>query len=456
MVVVEIAGPHLNLVAVIRGWRGFELTHSMKVENFEQRDPLALRPAVDEFFRHARVDKTQTMVVVPRSEVVLRSFEFPQAVLENLPNIMGYQIENFEPLDRSELAFTYEALPSGGGPKLDVMVAMGRRDRIEHWQKFFTSLGITPRALVAGSSGLARVMQWEKSVAARENNFLLRVGNDDFEWIATLRGRLLRSLRFPLESSEPRAAQWMREFDRLSAELHLERKDVHNLFVAGIHLETALADLRAQDASLPIHAIRTPGALQCSLKTAEFSEISAAVGAGMQALSRGGMALNLMAGGEVSTLPRWRWAPAYALCGVALLLVAAGFIQPFVEQHQFLGQLDAELVRLRPQVRQVERLSTETDELHQKAQTLANLKGADARNLEALREISELLPDTAWLNEFNLRGDTVEISGWAESASTLVQTLSQSPLFKDVTLASGITRTQQGKEVFRIRAKMQF
>lgn len=454
--VAEIAGSDLIMVAVHQGLRGFELVHHMTIKDFSGRDRLALRPMVDEFFRRAGVDKTRTIGIMPRSEAVLRSLEFPLAVLENLPNIMEYQVENFQPLDRSELAFTYTVLRTKGNPKMDVLLSMAPRHRVEHWQAFFASIGFTPHALVVGSHGLARVMQWERAVAVRENNLLLRVSDDDFEWVAALRGRLQRSLRFPLQAGSTRSSQWTRELQRLCADLHIELKDVHNIFLAGVEPDKALAEFRAEGATLPLRVVRKPAALKAALNSTDFSRLAVALGTGMQSLARGETLPNLLSSSVAVPQPRWRWVPTYALCGLAFLLIAGMTIRPYIQEYRYLGQLEAELVRLRPQVRQVEHLSTETDALQQKAQILANLKGADARNLEALREISEVLPDTAWLNEFTLRGDTVEISGIAESASALVQSLGQSLVFKDVTLSSGITRNQQGKEMFHIRAKMQF
>ncbi|MDD5544817.1 MAG: PilN domain-containing protein [Acidobacteriia bacterium] len=454
--VAEVAGSDLNLVAVAQGLRGFELIHHATLKDFAGRDSLALRPAMDEFFRRGGVDRGHAVGVLPRSEVVLRSLQFPQAVLENLPNIMEYQVENFQPLDRSELAFNYSVFHAKGNPKVDVVLSMTPRNRVEHWRALLTSLGLAPRALVVGSHGLARVMQWRKTVAVRENNFLLRVGGDDFEWLANLQGRLVRSLRFSQQAGVSRSSQWIREFHRLCADLHIELKDIHNIFLAGNEPDKSLTELRAEGNNLPLRVVRQPAALQGSLSHADFSRLAVAVGVAMQSLSRGETLPNLLSSSAATPQPRWRWTPTYALCGVAMLLIAAMMIRPYVQEYRFLGQLDAELVRLRPQVRQVEHLSTETDALQQKAQTLANLKGTDARNLEALREISEVLPDTSWLNEFTLRGDTVEISGIADSASALVQSLGQSQLFREVTLTSGIMRNQQGKEMFRIRAKMQF
>jgi Tfp pilus assembly protein PilN len=160
--------------------------------------------------------------------------------------------------------------------------------------------------------------------------------------------------------------------------------------------------------------------------------------------------------GEEVTPSRWMWVPTYALCAAALLMAGAGAALPYFQQHTFIRQLDAEIPRLQPRVRQVERLESEVDGLQKKAAVLEALQAHNARTLEALRELSEILPDTAWITDMNLRGDGMEISGSADSATALIPLLEQSSVFQDVALASGIARNQQGKELFRIRARFKY
>jgi general secretion pathway protein L len=160
--------------------------------------------------------------------------------------------------------------------------------------------------------------------------------------------------------------------------------------------------------------------------------------------------------GEVVTRPRWVWIPTYVLCGAALVMGGAGGIVPYIQQGRFLKQLSAEIVRLQPQLRQVEKLETQANEFQQKVAVLETLRQRDAMNLEVLRELTEILPDSVWVNELNFRGDSVDISGFADNATALVPILERSPLFKEVALTSGIIRNQGGKDLFRLRARIRF
>jgi Tfp pilus assembly protein PilN len=478
---------HLHLVAVKKGLRGFELSSWMTLPNDPPRDPLALRPEIDDFYRNAGIDKNQTVVAMPRAKVALRTLKLPKAVLENLTNIIEYQVENYEPIDRSDLAYVHQlvddASPTGtsafmnrlaqfsrfasgnaGTPgtaavqeKLEVLLAMAPRAEVEHQREFWAGLGVHPRAMLCGSFGLARLLQLDPG-AAREKNFLLRVSEDDFELIAVFLGKILRSKRFDFLSSEPqaRAEQMLLELGRVRAELRIEEKDVHNVYVTGMDPESFLKEFQSGSTVLPMRPLPVPACLRSRANLKEYHALAPAIGISFLAMSKGGLATDLMGRGEDIAQPRWVWAPTYALCGLAILMLGAGALGPYLQQSRFLDQLSSEIARLQPQVRQVERLETETGEVQKKAAVLEIVQGRDALNLEALRELSEILPDTVWINDFTLRGDGVEISGLADNATALVPLIEQSPLFKDVALASGITRIQGGKEMFRIRAKFEF
>jgi Tfp pilus assembly protein PilN/Tfp pilus assembly PilM family ATPase len=484
IVAISADGAHLRFVAVKRGLRGFEVFHGMTLQNFQQRDPLGLRPEIEEFYRRARIDKNRTVVALPRSKVVIRTLQFPEAVLENLGHIIEYQVENYEPVDRTELAFAHQLVggaPSGTtyafrkrlgslsrfasgkgsarGPlpgKLEVLLVMARRAEVEGEREFLSVLGLHPRAMLCESLGLARLLQLD-AAAARENNFLVRAGETDFEVIAVFGGKIQSAKRFEFLSPDlkARTEHVMLELGRSRAELRLGEKDIHNVFVTGTDPESLLKELRSDLTTLPWRPLRVPASLRLHSNPTEFHALAPAIGAAILAMSKGGLATNLMGHDEDIAQPRWVWAPTYALCSLAVLMVGAGAIGPRVQQSQFLEQLSAEIQRLQPQVRQVERLETETGATQKKAAVLEMVQGRDALNLEALRELSEILPETTWINDFNLRGDGVEISGSADNATALVPLIEQSPLFKDASLASGITRNQQGKEIFRIRAKFE-
>jgi len=73
------------------------------------------------------------------------------------------------------------------------------------------------------------------------------------------------------------------------------------------------------------------------------------------------------------------------------------------------------------------------------------------RVLPFLRDLTELLPQDAWLQALSLEPQGVELIGQADAASPLIQRLEGSPWLERVEFTSPVTKTQS-KDQFRLRA----
>jgi Tfp pilus assembly protein PilN len=90
-------------------------------------------------------------------------------------------------------------------------------------------------------------------------------------------------------------------------------------------------------------------------------------------------------------------------------------------------------------------------------QTAMLIDSSDVGKLNILLELTEIIPEDAWLTEFNYRADTrgVKLSGYALSASQLLPVLEQSELFENVRFTSPITTDRRSqKEQFRMEMQL--
>jgi general secretion pathway protein L len=86
---------------------------------------------------------------------------------------------------------------------------------------------------------------------------------------------------------------------------------------------------------------------------------------------------------------------------------------------------------------------------------LVRLRTAVVPRTLLVEELTRLLPDTVWLSELRIDGDTVELSGFAPAAALLVRALERSAMFGDPALAGPVTfDPRENKERFTIRAKI--
>lgn len=139
-------------------------------------------------------------------------------------------------------------------------------------------------------------------------------------------------------------------------------------------------------------------------------------------------------------------AAATALLGLIALLA------PAWREQRYLSRIDAQMVRMDPEVKAVDRVLRE---LERKRKLLAIVDGAEAagvRPLPVLRELTDALPNDAWLTTLSLDAKGVELTGAASAASTLIPLLENSPRLERVEFSSPVTRGRDNREQFRIRA----
>jgi general secretion pathway protein L len=151
------------------------------------------------------------------------------------------------------------------------------------------------------------------------------------------------------------------------------------------------------------------------------------------------------------------WTPSRELLvsagiiGIAALLGLALTLTHAIRTERYLDRLSREIRRLAPEVKAVERLAAE---LGQKQRVLAAIQAAEDGRLAALpflRELTETLPQDAWLQGLTLDRQGIELVGQSDTASALIPLLEASDRLERVEFTSPVSKTQN-KEQFRLRA----
>jgi Tfp pilus assembly protein PilN len=139
------------------------------------------------------------------------------------------------------------------------------------------------------------------------------------------------------------------------------------------------------------------------------------------------------------------------LAAVAVLLAVIALLAPGYRARRQLAALNADIARMAPDVRGVEKVLGELEAKRRLLATIESLEATAIRPLPVLRELTDLLPSDAWLTTVSLDNKGIELTGQAAAASGLIPVLENSPRFARVEFASPVTRGRD-KEQFRIRA----
>ena len=139
------------------------------------------------------------------------------------------------------------------------------------------------------------------------------------------------------------------------------------------------------------------------------------------------------------------------VAAVTAVLAIAALMVPGYRDGRRLAALNAEIAGLDGEVRTVERLLKDLDGKRKLVTTVDGLEQGSLRPLPVMRELTELLPNDAWVTLLSLDAKGVELTGQASAASALIPLLENSSRFERVEFASPVTRGRD-REQFRIQA----
>lgn len=144
-----------------------------------------------------------------------------------------------------------------------------------------------------------------------------------------------------------------------------------------------------------------------------------------------------------------------ALTLSALLLAATLIASPFLQARERVFDAQSQFDSLRLAAVDAVRARDGLALLAERQKSLDAWQAAAVPVMPLLDRLTTLLPDDAYLVGFELRGETVTVSGLARNAAALMEVFGSQPDFSDVR-PSGITRDRlSGLETFRIEFKPQ-
>jgi general secretion pathway protein L len=164
-----------------------------------------------------------------------------------------------------------------------------------------------------------------------------------------------------------------------------------------------------------------------------------------------GFSLAVPGEGQAERQPVWT---KLALAGGVLLAWYVAGLMWDAAREQDLRAWEARVAEIRPQAMRSVALRQKLDGMVEPFE-LARRHLPD-EVLSVLQELTQLLPDSARLTEFEFKGDTIRIAGVAQEAASLIPLLEKSARFRDVRFLSQVMRQEETKkDRFEIALKLE-
>jgi len=203
-----------------------------------------------------------------------------------------------------------------------------------------------------------------------------------------------------------------------------------------------------------------PVSMLDTLKGPEMTGIAASAGAALNGLGIGAYRINMLQHKADYETKRTAAIMAKILIALSIFFILGIFAAGAVKEKKYLQSIENELNKNEPQVKALEKLSSDINTFKIHRDFLINVKREDIA-LEALRELTNVLPSDTWITNLDYKGVSYEggkksageivISGFSASSSRLISLLEDSPLLEQVVFVGPIRKVME-KEDFKIKA----
>jgi len=341
------------------------------------------------------------------------------------------QVETLSPWPLEEIYWDFGKEPQKKNRKLiTITIAIIPRTILDPWIAFFKSAGVPLSGATLSSLAFANGTNalWKDAIPT----IVLRQEHSYTEAVA-VNGSRIAALTVP--ATEDTLSQPV--IERLLPVAKLASAEGARLFVCGEKLDTTILE---DNPALPIEGAKR-----------EFTRDFGAIATALVPLKESTFKSNLVPPALRYRESLLRLIPAYVLGILAVCMGLALLVRGPYQNTVYASRLDAEIRKVAPQVREVAGQEAELNQLSGKSRALVAQLANHDYNLEALRELSRVLPASAFLVSYGYQDGNITISGFAESASEIQNLLETSSMFKGAEFTNSVTRDATGKDRFTMK-----
>jgi len=433
---INLSDSQLSVVTMVRG----RLADAFTIQQGEELVTLFKAE-----LEARKVRTRQVRVSVPRAWAVVKEIELPPVVAgEDLAQMIAFELERHLPYPVEEALYDWKLRPAPkGSPRRVFVVAVERRviDQVlklaDDLKLRLLSIDLAPHALLS----LMEPPRKDTGVAVLH----VAHGTADLVFLEGKELRLSRSVAVTGSVDQTLA----REIHRSLTLLRWNGLDA--IWLSG----EEIGGLRSSPALSAFGATPEPPPYKRDVQQAlpllgEQLPMGSALPALGAAFSRRPQS-NVLPIERRPRRPHWSHV-ATAACFAATIALGLGMLlaQYYVQQRD-LSRFNQTLASLEGEVKVVEQLSAELDRNRKLLAKVKEIERSGFQPLSFLRELTELVPQDAWLTTLTMDTKGMELTGQATSANQLIPILENSSLLERVEFASPVTKGRD-KEQFRIRA----
>ena len=453
---IDIGHNRLVLSSVVRGLRGLRVGPTLVVDDFRQIDPSELHDKVQNFVGSNNISTENVVVGLSRDQVAIKHVELPLEVEENLGQVVQFQVNKLEPSEDLKVCFDYQVLERDEKAKrISLQIIMAPRKAVDEITTLLTDVGLQPVSMRLSSTGLHQLLRFQEGGIPEQPAIILRFEKEALE-AALIRGPGRHFCRHQsLHDAENRTEVAGATLADLLSEVDLGATgQVHEIYLAGSGAEEALVPVRERFGSARLLS----SGLKLALDGAAASSLSmtgSSVGLAVSSLTRNPFAkLNLIPPEMRRLGTQLSYIPTLVLAVLLVFLLGLSASREYLQEKQLLNGISARAAELAPRAASVIETREEASRLARVADEMSSMLSGRQRALSVLKELTELIPDDAYLQSVRIELDKVSMTGFSDTANGLITILQGASCLTNVESKYITQDRRSGKDKFSFEASV--
>jgi Tfp pilus assembly protein PilN len=409
-----------------------------------------LASAVAVYLTGKKAIRTDIVLSVPKSWVIIKTAEFPATVRENLSDVVAYEMDRLTPFNPDEVYFDYRILSEEEG-RLRLLIIAGRIDRLDHYLAAFREKGLRVAGITTHLVGLECLHRY---VGPEGETIFFELREKGYEGGLFRKGAIAASLtgNFQGSGNGEKVDQVLEETAALEPDP--EAADPSRpLLIHLVDKNPALRELLKIRLNRPV-AFLDETDLRLNLERPQEVPFTA-LGGLLSFLWNKAGGVNLLTRGKRARVrtPFWLTIP---LVLVLAALIGIYWVIPVQTETRRLALIDKQIAQTKGEVKKVETLKKEMEGLNRERDMISDFKNARQMTIGFLKELTQIIPKDSWLTRLRISENQINIEGYAPSATLLVPKLEASRFFKKVEFASPTYRDPKlNQDRFQIKMEQE-
>ncbi|HHT9159030.1 MAG TPA: PilN domain-containing protein [Candidatus Brocadiaceae bacterium] len=382
--------------------------NTFKIKDFMLKDTHQLNPALIP----GKKSVEEIILSLPRDIAIVREIDYPHSNLRELREALGYQLDSFIPFKNEDVYFDIHPV-SQARHETKVLIVAVKKLELDNILLKLQTLEITPSRVIISPFAFLPILEEKKGsvVLACKNT---------------------KNYSFNLfENSHLISSSIAKTEVELASQI--KAKPLDEILLLNFN-----NGFLSNEYKIPFQLL---------------DENSESYGAGLYGLSNYPCNLSLV------KFHRKRLnTQITSMCFFVGLLIFFVFLIPYIQKINNLAVLrtvNIQIKSIKKDVSSVEKIHDRIAILDEAVSSVNNIKEKYIPRIDIILELAKVLPSDAWAKAITIVDNTFEIEGDAVSSTNLIPTLESSPLFSGVGLTSPVTKTQSGREKFRIRGTIE-